>query len=174
MRSGNAAKWKRFHFACKDQGINPGRVGWWARQHYGLLKLNGRQFFTKFELSKLKGGVWRADFRRKNAAKWKRFHFACKDRGINPGRVGWWVRQHYGFLKLNGRPFFTKFDISKLKGGVWRADFRRKNAAKWKLATLRGSSSKTGGLRENSFQILTHLSGVSHVSYLVKTRILSL
>ena len=81
---------------------------------------------------------------------------------------------YHGLLKLNGRQFFTKFELSKLKGGVWRADFRRKNAAKWKLATLRGTSSKTGGLRENSFQILTHLSGVSHVSYLVKTQILSL
>ena len=59
-------------------------------------------------------------------------------------------------IKLNCVLFFTKFEISKLKGLVLRADFRPKPCSKQKLATSWGSSSKREGLREKSFQILNH------------------
>ena len=62
-----------------DWGINPAGVGLLARQHHGLLKLSGRQFFSNFENSKLIGVVLRADFRPKPGTKWKRFRFVHND-----------------------------------------------------------------------------------------------
>ena len=156
-------KWKRFRFVHIDWGINPAGVGWWARQHHGLLKLSGRQFFSNFENSKLIGVVLRADFRPKPCPKRKRFRFVHNDWGINPAGVGWWTRQHHGLLKLSGRQFFSNFENSKLIGVVLRADFRPKPGPKRKLATSRGYSSQTGGLREKSFQILNHLSWVNNL-----------
>ena len=102
------------------------------------------------------------------------FRFVLNDSGINPARVGWWARQHHGLLKLSGRQFFSNFENSKLIGVVLRADFRQKPGPKWKLATSRGYSSQTGGLREKSFQILNHLSWVNNVYILVWIRALSL
>ena len=52
-----------------DWGINPAGVGLLARQHHGLLKLSGRQFYSNFENSKLIGVVLRADFRQKTGTK---------------------------------------------------------------------------------------------------------
>ena len=122
----------------------------------------------------LKWLLLRADFRQKTGTKWKCFCFVRNDWGINPAGVGWLARQHHGLLKLSGRQFFSNFENSKLIGVVLRADFRQKPGPKWKLATSRGYSSQTGGLREKSFQILNHLSWVNNVYILVWIRALSL
>ena len=81
-------KWKRFRFVRNDWGINPAGVGLLARQHHGLLKLSGRQFYSNFENSKLIGVVLRAVFRQKPSTKWKHFCFVRNDWDINPARVG--------------------------------------------------------------------------------------
>ena len=120
-------------------------------------------FSAFFENSKLIGVVLRADFRQKTGTKWKRFRFVRNDWGINPAGVGLLARQHHGLLKLSGRQFFSNFENSKLIGVVLRTDFRQKPGPKRKLATSRGYSSQTGGLREKSFQILNHLSWVNNL-----------